>query len=150
VHWTAATTVFLIPTLVNGPGQCMLIRYLAGTRMSDFGTMVTIHRANGASTTAEDEAVIKRLAKALVFGEQDRVSDYGDFNLRFGGSSGLDGSEGVMIGLTEYWVGDDEGTEGLEAEVLIERDRPPAERFAEELQEKLGPEFKVEAYCGDW
>jgi hypothetical protein len=55
-----------------------------------------------------------------------------------------------MVGLTEYWLGDDEGNEGLDDEVLLERDRPIAERFGEELQEKLGPEFEVEVYCGQW
>ena len=97
-----------------------------------------------------DEALIKRVAKELVLGGRDRLSDYADFNLRFGSSSASDGSEGVMVGLTEYWLGDEESTGGLDGEVLIERDRPMAERFAGELQEKLGDEFKVEAYCGYW
>lgn len=121
-----------------------------GNTMSDFGTMVTIHRVDGTDMTIEDNALIKRTVKELVFGKEDQLSDYADFNLRFGGSSALDGSEGIMIGLTEYWLGDDEGNEGLQDEVLIERDRPTAERFAEELQEKVGTSFKVETYCGHW
>src|ERR1700741_3146084 len=118
--------------------------------MSDFGTLVTIHRANGTPATAADEALIKRLAKDLVFDEQDHLSEYADFNLRFGSARAEDGSEGVMVGLTEYWLGDDDGTEGLDTQGLIAGDGPAAEQFAEELQERLGPEFKVEAYCGHW
>jgi hypothetical protein len=118
--------------------------------MSDFGTMVTVHRSDGGSVTPEDVTRIKQLGKALIYSEEDRISDYADFNMRFGGSHALDGSEGVMIGLTEYWLGDDEGNEGMEAEALIERDRPLAERFAEELQENLGQDYKVESYCDHW
>lgn len=112
--------------------------------------MVTVHRTDGASTTAADDVLIERVAKDLVYGQLDRIGEFAHFNLRFGGSSKLDGSEGVSVGLTEYWLGDDEGNEDLDSEVLIERDRPPAERFAEELQERLGAEFKVEAYCDHW
>jgi len=112
--------------------------------------MVIVRRANGVSTTAVDEALVKHTAKELVFGEQDRLSDYADFNLRFGGSRSLEGTEGVMVGLTEYCLGDDDGNDGLEDEVLIARDRPVAEQFAEELQDRLGPDFEVEAYCGHW
>jgi hypothetical protein len=112
--------------------------------------MLTVHRADGSSTTAADEALVKRVAKDLASGEPDRLSDYADFNLRFGGSEALDGSQGVLVGLTEYWLGDDERNEGLDSEVLIERDRPTAERFGEAMQAKLGAQFKVEVYCGHW
>jgi hypothetical protein len=118
--------------------------------MSDSGTMVTIHRIDGTSTTASDLNSIKRISKDMVIGEDGRLSDYADFNLRFGGSRSRSGSEGIMIGLTEYFLGDDEGNEGLEDEVLIARDTPLAERFGEELQEKLGSEFEVKVYCGQW
>ncbi len=112
--------------------------------MSDFGTMATVHRENGDSTTPADEALIKQIVKELVVPFPDRINDFASFNLRFGGSSRHGGSEGVMVGLTEYWVGDKQGNEGLDDEVLIERDRPLAEQFAERLLEKLGPDFQVE------
>ena len=60
------------------------------------------------------------------------------------------GSEGILIILTEYWGGDDEGNDGLDAEALVEWDRPLAEQFGERLQEGLGGAFVVEVYCGDW
>ena len=94
--------------------------------------------------------LVKRISKEIVFREQDRISDYADFNLTFGGSSDAGGSEGILIILTEYWVGDDEGNQGLEDEVLIERDRPAAEKFAEELNQELGNDFRVKVYCGHW
>lgn len=118
--------------------------------MSDFGTMVTVHRANGESTTPSDEVLIKHIAKELVAPYADRINDFAAFTLQFGGSSRHGGSQGVMVGLTAYWLGDDEGNEGLGDEALIERDRPFAERFGEHLQESLGQEFQVEVYCGHW
>ncbi len=104
----------------------------------------------GYTLASADEVRVKQVARQLVSYKPDRISEYADFNLRFGGSSALDGSHGIMIGLTEYWLGDDEGNDGLDSEVLIARDTPLAERFAEELQETLGEEFEVEPYCGDW
>jgi hypothetical protein len=118
--------------------------------MSDFGTLVTVHRVDGISTSTADESLIKRASKELVYGENDRLSDYADFNLRFGSSNRTNGGNGIMVGLTEYMVGDDEGNDGLEDEVLIERDRPLAEQFGEALQELIGSEFTVEIYCGHW
>jgi hypothetical protein len=74
-------------------------------------------------------------------------------NLRFGVSYGLDGSEGVegvTVAITEYWENDNEGKDGLDYDVLIERDRPLAERFGERLQDGIGPAYRVEVICGPW
>ena len=117
--------------------------------MSDFGAMVSVHRADGTSTTPADEALIKQIAGEIAAPRDDCISEFADFDLRFGGSLG-EVSEGVMVGLTEYWVGNEDGNEGLEDQALIERDRPIAERFAEQLQAKLGDVFQFQAYCGDW
>jgi hypothetical protein len=68
--------------------------------MSDFGSMVIIHRSDGTSTTDDDQALVTRIAKALVFGDPNRMSDYADFDLRFGGSRKSDGSHGINVGLT--------------------------------------------------
>jgi hypothetical protein len=119
-------------------------------KISDFGTMVTVHRTNSESATESDLSLVEKTAKELVAPFDDRINDFAAFNLSFGGSSTGGGSEGILVILTEYWLGDDEGNEGLEDEVLIERDRPLAERFGELLQKKLGAEFEVEVYCGHW
>jgi hypothetical protein len=118
--------------------------------MSDFGTMVTIHRTNGENTTPADEDLIKTIANDLAAPSRDRINDFADFSLQLGGSSRYGGSQGVSVSLTDYWVGDDDGNDRLDSEVLIERDRPLAESFGEQLQERLGSEFEVEVYCGDW
>ena len=118
--------------------------------MSDFGTHLTVHRTNGSSTTDAEEATVKALVKEMTSPHKDRINVYSDFNLRFGGSSNLDGSNGICVGLTEYRLGDDERNEGLDDEVLIARDCPTAERFGEELQQKLGSDYIVEVYCGHW
>jgi hypothetical protein len=118
--------------------------------MSDFGSMATVHRSDGASTSTSDESLIKSAAQKLVLGERDRISDFAEFNLRFGGSSQMDGSRGIMIGLTEYWASDHVNDEAFDSEAVIERDRPLAERFGQQLQDEVGPIFKVEVYCGEW
>ncbi len=93
---------------------------------------------------------IKSAAKGMVFGPGDRISDYADYELRFGGSRSMNGGEGVMVGLTDYFIDDDIGNDGMSDDALIARDRPLAEQFGEELQELLGHEFTVKVYCGHW
>src|ERR1700722_14667825 len=97
--------------------------------MSDFGTMATVHRADGASTSPSDEALIKRIAQELIASEPDHISEFADFNLRFGGSSLMDGSRGIMVGLTEYWASDHVNDDAFDSDAVIERDRPQAEKF---------------------
>jgi hypothetical protein len=118
--------------------------------MSDFGTMLTVHRIDGAPTSASDLIMIKRLSKELVLVEDDRLSDYADFDLSFGTSDGGEAGDGMLVMLTQNWLADDQGNDGMQDESLIERDRPLAERFGEELQEKIGSEYKIKVYCGHW
>lgn len=118
--------------------------------MSDFGSMVTIRRADGTSVTPDDVSRVHRTAKELTLVEDGRTSDSADFNLRFGDERAPDGSVGILISLTEYWLGDDESTGGLDSDVLLARDRPRAERFAGAMQQRLGADFEVEAYCDHW
>jgi hypothetical protein len=91
--------------------------------MSDFGTMATVHRTDGVSTSPSDDALIKRVAKRIAGEGSHRVSDFADFNLRFGGSSLLDGSRGAMIGLTEYWASDLVNDDAFDSDAVIRRDR---------------------------
>ncbi|MDB5327655.1 MAG: hypothetical protein JWM57_3224 [Phycisphaerales bacterium] len=108
--------------------------------------MVRIHRVDGTGTDQIDTALIKRASKELVFGNGDRISDFADCDLRFGGSCDENHVQGVMVGLTDYSMEDEDGNEDM----LIARDEPLAERFAEQLQEKLGLRFQVAAYAGHW
>lgn len=118
--------------------------------MSDFGTVLSIHRQDGKSTTDADEARVKSLTQQMVLPYDDRINDFSAFNLRYGSSSGPDGSDGILVSLTEYSFDDLDFESGQTDESLINEDRPFAERFGEELQEKLGPEYIVEVYCGHW
>ena len=118
--------------------------------MSDFGTMVTVQRSDGTSMTPTDIARAKRAAKNLVMGPGDRLSDYADYDLRFGGSRSVEGAEGVMVSMTEYMLDDQPRNGGLGDEALIARDRPLAEQFGDELRAILGGDYVVKVCCGFW
>lgn len=120
--------------------------------MSDFGCMVLVHRVDGTDVTPADETLVKRAAKDLVIGPGDRLSDFADYELKFGGSASSPeaAGEGVMVGLTEYMVGDEIGNDGWDEEAILARDRPLAERFGEELQEIIGPAYTVQTCCDFW
>lgn len=112
--------------------------------------MVSVHRVDGTDVTPVDTTRVKRAAKDLVIGPGDRLSDFADFELRFGGSRSAGGVDGVMVGLTEYMLDDQPRNGGLNDEVIIARDGPLAEQFGEELQAVLGRDYTVRVYCGFW
>jgi hypothetical protein len=118
--------------------------------MSDLGTAVIISREDGRSTDGEDRAVVRAAVERIRNPRPDRIGPYDHFVFQFGGGSDPEGSEGILVILTQYWLGDEEGNDGLEGEQLLDRDRPEAEQFAEELREALGEEYVVELLCDFW
>jgi hypothetical protein len=118
--------------------------------MSDFGSMVMVWRADGQSVRPEEKALLQAAIRT-VQGEprRDRFSPYDDFTIRIGGYSRSGGVEGFFVGLSEHFVGDEED-EGLDPEVILARERPCAQQFADELQRVLGPEYETEAYSDSW
>lgn len=118
--------------------------------MSDFGTAATVHRADQEATSASDEELIKQIVKELTYPLNTRINDFAAFDIRFGGSSRQSGGDGILVTLTEYWFGDDEGSDGLSDDALSARDTPLAEQFGDALQSRLGDGYEVEIYCGHW
>lgn len=118
-----------------------------GLLVSDFGSMVKVWRSDGRGVRPEDEASLRAAIRA-VQGEsrRDRFGPYDDFEFRIGGYSRLGGVEGLFVGLTAYFVGD----EGLDPEVILARERPRTEQFADELQRALGDEYEVAPYTDHW
>jgi len=116
--------------------------------MSDFGSHITVYRNDGRPASAEDERRVRAAARALQFTQPDRIGPYDEFDLRFAGSYTNDGAHGVAVFLSGYFVGDHEGNDGLDPEVIIARETPVAEEFAEDLGRTLGEEFRAVAYTG--
>ena len=117
--------------------------------MSDFGSSVAVYRTDGRPPSAEDERRVQVAAKSLQFTRTDRIGLYDEFELRFGTAFG-GGMEGLSVGLSGYFVGDDEGNDGLDPEVIIARESPIAEQFAEDLERVLGAEYRAVPYSGNW
>jgi hypothetical protein len=116
--------------------------------MSDFGSHVAVYRTDGRPPSAEDERCVRAAARSLQFTRPDRIGPYDEFDLRFGGSHGNDGAEGIAVFLSGYFVGDEVGNDGLDPEVIIAREAPVTEEFAEDLARMLGEEFRTVAYTG--
>lgn len=117
--------------------------------MSDFGSHVTVYRIDGQEPSKDDVHRVRTAARSLQFTAVDRIGPYDEFDLRFGGACSERGIEGVAVFLSGYFVGDDEGNDGLDPEVIIAREAPVAAQFAEDLQRLLGNEFEVISYSGD-
>ena len=117
---------------------------------SDYGCWIEAFRSNAPSLTSDDVAAVKSAIEGLRNAERDRISPYCEFEFRYGGSQRIDGSEGLLITLSEYWIGDEPRNDGCDPEVLVQRDYPLAHELADELQRQLGESFQVEARCGGW
>jgi hypothetical protein len=117
---------------------------------SDFGSSVSIYRADRQRTGPDDERRIQAAARSLQFGEPDRIGPFDHFELRFGGARRRDGVWGVSVQLSGHFIGDHEGNDGLDPEALIDRELPVAEQFADELAALLGDEYQFVPYSGYW
>jgi hypothetical protein len=117
---------------------------------SDFGSGVSIYRADRQPTRPEDDRRIRAAARSLQFRERDRIGLFDHLDLGFGGARRRDGVWGVSVMLTGHFIGDHEGNDRLDPEALIERELPVAEQFAEELAGFLGEEYEVVPYSGYW
>jgi hypothetical protein len=118
--------------------------------MSDFGAHVTVYRVDGRAPTEDDERRVESVARALQFVYGDRIGPYDGFDLRFGTARDEEGTEGVLAGLSDHFIDDDDGNDGLAPEVIIAREWPVAEQFAEDLARMLEPEFRTRPYSGYW
>jgi hypothetical protein len=118
--------------------------------LSDFGAHVAVYRTDGIPPSASDEERIRAAARSLQSSCKDQIGPYDEFDMRFGYSRDADGSEGLSVGLSGYFIGDDEGNDGLDPEVIIAREEPVAERFADELAEALGADYRCTSYSGYW
>lgn len=114
----------------------------------DYFSCVTIFRCNGQPIGVEEERRLFEAAKSLQFRERDRIGLFDEFDLKLGGARNENGVVGIMVSMSGYFTDDDAGNEGLEVEVLIERERPLVEQFAVELATIIGPSYEVEAYSG--
>ncbi len=117
---------------------------------SNYGCWIEAYRSNVSSLTSADVTAVKSAIEGLLRAERDRISPYCEFEFRYGGSQRIDGSDGLLIMLSEYWIGDERRNDGCDPEVLVQRDYPLAQEVADGLQRQLGESFQVEARCGGW
>lgn len=115
--------------------------------MSDFGASVSVYRTDNHPPSTEDESRVRTGAKSLQFTRTDRIGPYDEFELRFGFTQDRNGIEGLSVGLSGYFIGDDDG---LDPEVIIVRELSVVEQFAEDLERALGGDYRVIAYSGYW
>jgi hypothetical protein len=118
--------------------------------MSDFGARVSVFRVDGQPLSEDEERKVRSAGRSLQFSRPDRIGPYDEFDLRFGTACAVNGTKGLSVGLSSYFVGDREGNGGLEPEVIIAREEPIAAQFAEELACVVGDEFRTDSYSGYW
>lgn len=118
--------------------------------MSDFGTMLLVHRCDGDEVLDADEALLNDAIKQLKTVERDRIGPYEHLLFKIGSSSRLEGGDGFCATLTEYWVGGDEGNDGLGPDAVLARDQPEADQCGDDLGRLLGSDYTVDLVCDYW
>jgi hypothetical protein len=115
---------------------------------SDFGSSVSVYRADGKPPQQVDKARIVDAARAIRSAEPDRIGLFADLELVVGTCQDSDYTEGVDLRLTSYFLDDDDNA--AEEGALIARDETVAWQFAQQLEQTLDGEYRVEAYSGRW
>ena len=113
---------------------------------SDFGSSVSVYRADGHPPLELDETRIVEAARGLQSPGVDRVSPFADLELVIG--SCHDGIEGVELRLTSYFLEDED--HAAEEDAIIARDEIVAQQFAQQLEQVLGDAYRIEYYSGRW
>ena len=112
--------------------------------------MALVHRTDNSDVNDSDESALNAAIRQLQVVERDRIAPYVEFSFRIGGSHGQNGGQGFCVNFTEYWLGDDEGTDGLDSEVILARDEPLAQQCCDELARILGGAYSVDLICDHW
>jgi hypothetical protein len=115
---------------------------------SDFGSSASVYRTDGKPPEPRDEARIVAAAQSLQSSAQNRISRFADLELVVGSGQDGDGTEGVDLRLTSYFLQDDDNE--AQEDTIIARDEIVAQQFATELEKSLGGDFRVEWYSGNW
>lgn len=112
--------------------------------------MALVHRTDNSDVSDSDESALNSAIKQLQVVERDLIGPYVEFSFRIGGSHRQNGGQGFCVNFTEYWLGDDEGTDGLDPEVILARDAPLVQQCCNELARILGDAYSVELICDHW
>jgi hypothetical protein len=114
--------------------------------MSDFGTLISIFRADGKdlsdSEISKTEAFIKELKNKKYL---DSLGEELTFTMVEAEES--TGAKGVNIMLTEYWGGEESEDEMID---YTESDKEQADDIANLFIKQLGSVYKIEVYAGGW
>ena len=116
--------------------------------MSDFGTMIDVMRRDGANTSERDRAALDQAIRPLAASGEHTDFTANPFVFRVGESRSLEGTQGLHVLLSEYWL-DDEGG-GFEPDELLESDERSAQAVLEALSEALGPDYRLELIADHW
>lgn len=116
---------------------------------SDFGSSVSVYRADGQPPHPADEARVRNVARALRSAGPDHMSPFAGLELVVCSCfADCGGNEGVDLRLTWYFLEDDDNA--AEEDAITARDEAIARRFAEQLGRALGGGYRVESYSGRW
>ena len=122
---------------------------LGSYAVSDFGSHVSIYRTDRREPSEEDKRRVQAVARSLQFTARDRIGPYDEFDLQFGGAHDGGGVEGIAVFLSRYWMGHDEGNDGLDPKVIMAREAPVVQQFAEDLERLIDGDFEAVPYSGD-
>ena len=114
--------------------------------MSDFGSMVTVRRSDGAKLVAENHASVEEAIRVIQteMTPDNAVGEPLVFRL-------VDSDQNLVIILSEYWLeGIDEGFYDLSVEQILEAEHPKAQLVQTKLVQALGADYQIEAMCGMW
>ena len=116
--------------------------------MSDFGSHVSVYRTDRREPSEEDKQRVHAAARSLQFTAPDRIGPYDEFDIQLSDARGLRGVEGIAVLLSRYWISDDEGNNGLDPEVILAREAPMVEQFAQDMESMLSGDFEAVPYTG--
>src|SRR5262245_58484003 len=119
-----------------------------GALASDFGSSVSVYRSDSKPPQQADQARILGGARVLQSAGRDHIRPFAELELVIGSCQDEDRTEAVNLRLTSYFLEDDDNE--VQQDAIIARDEVVARQFAQQLEQLLGKEYRVESYSGRW
>lgn len=117
--------------------------------MSDFGTMITIRRRDGAHVDEQDRAAVERVVAPLRSAAEHTDFLAEPFRYRIDDAHIIGGVRGLSVLLSEYW-GEMEDEDSFDPDEVLASDAEAAQEVLAALQPILDETFELELIADHW